>query len=725
MSRLLTFAAGRRAKWIVFAAWWAVVIGSLAAGLPAKFQDAEKNDSASFLPGDAESTKALEATKRLQSGEQAPMVVVFRREGGLKPADRETIDERVKRFNDARARRAAAGEDPFQRTGDLRPGARTADAVLYTTTINADTGQSETLLDPIDEARRHLSDPGGGLEGKVTGAAGFSADAIKVFEGINGTLLLAAGTLVFVLLILIYRSPFFFWIPLLCVAFAELASRSVGWALTEAGITVNGQSSSILSVLVLGAGTDYALLLVSRYREELHTHEDKHEALALALRNAGPAIVASALTVTAALLCLSVAKVNGTAGLGPIGAVGIVVALVTMMTLLPAALAIFGRKAFWPLVPYGPAGPPPPGVVQRIPVIGALERFGRRFETGHRADETHGFWRRVGDRVARAPRRVWLGTALALAVCVLGFLDFNTGLTQTDAYRDEVESVEGQKLLARSFPGGANAPADVVVPDASKVPAVATALEKVPGVAGVAVAGGVRPDADAALLAVVLDQDAYSSTSLEQVPRLREVARRAGGDDVLVGGASAIQKDLNDAATRDTKVIVPMVLVVVLLILIGLLRSLVAPLLLTATVIVSFFAALGVGAVVFDVIFGFPGSDPSLPLFAFVFLVALGIDYNIFLMARVREETLRHGTRDGMLRGLAVTGGVITSAGIVLAGTFSVLAVLPLVFLTQIGFIIAFGVLLDTFIVRSVLVPALVLDIGGRVWWPSKLARAE
>ena len=725
MARVLTFAAGRRAKWVVFGAWWALIVGSFAAQLPTKFQEAEKNDSASFLPGDAESTKALQAAEELQSGEQLPIVAVFRREGGLTPADRTEIDRRVGRFNDERGRRAALGEDPFARTTDLRPGPQTPDAVLYTATINANTGQSETVLDPVRAAREQVSDPGGGLEGKVTGGAGFSADAIEVFEGINGTLLLAAGLLVFVLLILIYRSPFFFWIPLLCVAFAEIASRSVGWALTEAGITVNGQSSSILSVLVLGAGTDYALLLVSRYREELHTHEDKHEALALALRNAGPAIVASALTVSAALLCLSVAEVNGTAGLGPIGAVGIVVALITMMTLLPAALAIFGRKAFWPLIPYGPSGIPAPGVVQRIPVIGAIERSGRNWERRHRADETHGFWRRVGDRVARAPRRVWIGTALALGVCVLGVLNFNTGLTQTDAYRDEVESVEGQTLLAKSFPGGASAPADVVVPDENRAPAVAAALERVEGVAQVGPGQGVRPGADAVLLSVVLEQDAYATESLELVPTLRRVGRQAGGGDVLVGGPSAIQKDLNDAASRDTRLIVPMVLVVVLLILIGLLRALVAPVLLTLTVIVSFFAALGVGAVVFDVVFGFPGSDPSLPLFAFVFLVALGIDYNIFLMARVREETQRHGTRDGMLRGLAVTGGVITSAGIVLAGTFSVLAVLPLVFLTQIGFVIAFGVLLDTFIVRSVLVPALVLDVGPKVWLPSRLAQAE
>ena len=725
MSRLLTLAAGRRAKWIVLGVWLLVVFGSLAANLPGKYADAEKNDSASFLPGGAESTKALKATKALQDGEQAPMVAIFRRPGGLTAGDQATIRARIARFNAERVRRAAAGEDPFKRTQPFRRGATADDAVLYVANINADTGQSETILDPVNAARDAVSDPGGGLQAKVTGGAGFSADAIKVFEGINGTLLLAAGTLVFVLLIIIYRSPIFFLIPLTAVAFAELMSRSIGYLLTETGVTVNGQSSSILSVLVLGAGTDYALLLVSRYREELHRREDKHDALAAALRTAGPAIVASALTVSAGLLCLSVAEVNGTSGLGPIGAMGIVVALVTMLTLLPALLAIFGRRAFWPLVPYGPAGAPPPSRLARLPVLSRMDRFGRAWEVRHRADETHGFWRRVGERVARRPNRTGIVTTAGLLVLCLGVLNFSTGLTQSDAYRDKVEAVEGQELLAKSFPAGASAPLDVIVPDRGRVGAVTAALERDPAVARVQPGQGVRPGASATLLAAVLKVDAYSTAAYDAVPRLREAARAAGGRDVLIGGASAIEKDLRDASARDTRVIVPMVLAVVFVILVGLLRALFGPLLLTLTVVLSFFASLGVGAIVFDVVFGFPGSDPSLPLFAFVFLVALGIDYNIFLMARVREETLRHGTRDGMLRGLAVTGGVITSAGIVLAGTFLVLAVLPLVFLTEIGFLIAFGVLLDTFVVRSVLVPAMVLALGKRIWWPSRLAHDD
>jgi RND superfamily putative drug exporter len=417
--------------------------------------------------------------------------------------------------------------------------------------------------------------------------------------------------------------------------------------------------------------------------------------MALALRTAGPAIFASGLTVIAALLCLMLAKVNGTSGLGPIGALGIAVAMVAMLTLLPALLVIAGRWVFFPFIP--------------------------RYDHAALREPT-GRWRRLGDRIARRPRRIWVGVVALLLVLSLGVLDFDDGLTQGNSFRGEVEAVQGQKLLSASFPSGANAPTEIVLHDLLRVEAVRTAVLAVPGVVSV-VPGGSTPDT--ILLKAVLEPEPFSTEAFALIPKLRAAARRAGGPGTLVGGATAVEADLREAAARDTRVIVPIALVVVFLILVGLLRALVAPLLLIGTVILSFAASLGVGAVVFDVVFGFPGSDPSLPLFAFVFLVALGIDYNIFLMARVREETRAHGTRDGMLRGLAVTGGVITSAGIVLAGTFSVLGVLPLVFLTEIGFVVAFGVLLDTFVVRSVLVPALVLDVGPRVWWPSSLARVQ
>jgi putative drug exporter of the RND superfamily len=567
-------------------------------------------------------------------------------------------------------------------------------AAIVQSSIKSD-GQPETILDPVDAARKQVSDRGGELEVKVTGAAAFSADSIKIFEGINGTLLGAAFLLVLVLLALIYRSPIFLWIPLLAVGFAEIATRAFGYGLTELGVTVNGQSSAILSILVLGAGTDYALLLVARYREELRRHADHHEAMALALRTAGPAILASGMTVIAALLCLMLADVNGTSGLGPVAALGIAIAMHAMLTLLPALLLICGRRAFWPFIP----------------------RFG---DVG--ADETHGRWRAVGERVALQPRRIWIGVTTLLAVLALGLLNFDDGLTQGNSFRDDVESVQGQELLSQSFPSGANAPTEIIIRDPkSGGGAVRRALAKVDGVASVT--PPIARGKDGVLLDAVLKPAPFSTEAFALIPQIRTTVKRASGPGTLVGGATAVEADLRVAAARDSRLIVPVAIVVVFLILVLLLRALVAPLLLMGTVVLSFAASLGVGAVVFDVIFGFPGSDPSLPLFAFIFLVALGIDYNIFLMARVREETERHGTREGMLRGLAVTGGVITSAGIVLAGTFSVLGVLPLVFLTQIGFVVAFGVLLDTFIVRSVLVPALAFEIGPKIWWPSKLAK--
>ncbi len=687
MASLLSPAAGRTAKWVIAAVWILAIFGSFAADLPGKFAAAEDNESTSFLPGDAESTKALAATKRFQGGELAPLVIVYRREGGLTRADRRRIA----------ADRAAINALEQRNTSTFTPPVFAPDgtAAIVQAQIEGD-GEPETILDPVDAVRERVSDPGGGLQAKVTGPAGYAADQIKVFEGINGALLGAGLLLVLVLLALIYRSPVFLWIPLLAIIFAEVATRSIGYGLTELGVTVNGQSSAILSILVLGVGTDYALLLVARYREELRKHEDKHEAMALALRTAGPAIFASGMTVIAALLCLTLADVNGTSGLGPVGALGVAVAMLAMLTLLPAWLLIWGRGAFWP----------------RVPRLGA-----------EGADEMHGAWRRVGDRVARSPRRVWIGTVALLTVLSLGLLNFDTGLTSGNGFRDDVEAVAGQELLALSFPSGANAPADVIVPDPARAAAVTKAVTDAPGVASVQEVK--RSSEDGVLLAAVLEPDPFSTEAFDLIPGIREAAKSAGGEETVVGGGTAVEYDLRKAAARDNKVIVPIALVVVLLILIVLLRALVAPIMLIVTVILSFAASLGVGAVVFDVLFGFPGSDPSLPLFAFIFLVALGIDYNIFLMARVREETQRHGTREGMLRGLAVTGAVITSAGIVLAGVFSVLGVLPLVFLTEIGFVVAFGVLLDTFLVRSVLVPALTFEIGPKIWWPSKLAKAE
>ncbi len=692
MTRIGRFVGGRAGKWVTAGVWLIAIFASVAFDLPGKFTDAEKNESTSFLPGDAESTRALARTEKLQDGEKAPMVVVYRREGGLTAADRQRIRGDLRELNGLELRATS----PFAVIPPDTEGIPTSPdgtAALIAADVTAD-GEADTLLDPVDAVRERVSGSFDGLAVKVTGGAGFSADAIKVFQGINGTLLAAAGSLVLILLILIYRSPIFWLIPIMAVIFAETGSRGIGFGLTELGVTVNGQSSSILSVLVLGAGTDYALLLVSRYREELRRHEDRHEAMARAYASAGPAILASGLTVIAALLCLALADLNGTAGLGPIGAMGVATAMLSMLTLLPALLVIFGRWVFWPFIPH-------------------------YHDEG--ADAKHGFWRNVADWVSDHPRRVWVGVTALLVVFALGIVNFDDGLTSGNSFTDAVESVEGQELISQSFPGGANAPTDVVLPPGGDAQDVAQAVNAAPGVDSVREV--TRGDAGI-LLQAVLEPEPFSTEAYDLVPGIRDAAKDAGGDETLVGGATAVEADVREAAARDTRVIVPVALLVVFLILVALLRAVVAPVLLIATVILSFAASLGVGAVVFDVIFGFPGSDPSLPLFAFIFLVALGIDYNIFLMARVREETLRHGTREGMKRGLAVTGGVITAAGIVLAGTFSVLAVLPLVFLTELGFVIAFGVLLDTFIVRSLLVPALVFELGPRIWWPSTLASA-
>ncbi len=759
MSKLLTLPAQRIPKFFVLAL--AVVVVASVGPFSGKFEDAQENESTSFLPGDAESVRALKAIEQFPDGQVAPAVTIIAREGGLTAEDRQAAEALVRDLDENPPIITAGTEGPIP--------SEDGEAVLVVTQVRDTGGTGEDFVDAVTDIRdRAHALRGGGRSVEVTGAAGFGADAIEVFGDINGQLLLAAGGLVLILLILIYRSPIFWTIPFFTVLFAETSARGFGYLLAEAGVTINGQSGGILPVLVFGAGTDYALLLVSRYREELRRHDSKHEAMQLALRTAGPAILFSGLTVMAALLVLILAEVNGTAGLGPIGAMGIFLAMGFMVTMLPAALVVVGRRAFWPFVPDGPGGPLRPhtnrwrrvafsvlvgGIAAGIGSSGGAAGAGIGFVAGalvnffvlaplfhrldlstfyprierplaerHRlTDETHGFWRRVGDRVAGAPGRVAAGTTLVLLVLSAGLLTLDTGLTSGTSFRGEVESVRGSELLAQHYPAGANVPTTVVIPDRADVAPVTAALEDDPRVAAVAppVPGppGVKVD-------IQLRADPYSTAAFDQIPALRDVVKETGGEEVLVGGPTAAEYDLRQSATRDNYVIIPVTLVVVFLILAVLLKSLFAPFMLVATVVLSFAAALGTGMFVSKEVFGFPGIDPSLPLLSFVFLVALGIDYNIFLMARVREETFRHGTREGMLRGLAVTGAVITSAGIVLAGTFGALAVLPLIFLTEIGFIVAFGVLLDTFVVRSILVPALTFILGKRIWWPSALAKA-
>jgi RND superfamily putative drug exporter len=671
-----------------------IAIGPLAG----KFEDAQQNDPADYLPAKAESVKTIEGLDGFPSDGEADAITVFHRDGGLTTEDTAAIGQ-VRAAVNSRVRTAINSERPetVAETGPPKISRDGATALLTTpiTVPEEASGNAEDLLtDTPEDIKGELGTLPNGLEAKVTGPAGFSADAVEVFNDINGTLLFATAGLVLLLLIVIYRSPIFWMIPFFSVLLAEVTTRGLGYLIADAGVTVTGQSGGILPVLVFGAGTDYALLMVSRYREELRRHQDKHDAIRVTLRRTSPVILASGGTVIAALLTLSLAEVTGTAGLGPIGAMGIAMAMLAMLTLLPALLTLFGRRAFWPFIP-------------RVGSVGA--------------DETHGVWRRIGERVARHPRRVWVGATALLVLMMTGLVFVNGDLTTGNMFRNDVDSVQGQELLEAGFPAGANAPTNVLVTDERKLDAVRAAVAGADGVAKVS--PQVERGPGAAKLEVTLEDDPYSTAAFGRIPGIRDAARGVAGEDVLVGGPSAEEHDLRQSSARDNRLIVPIALFVVFLILAALLRAIVAPLVLIGTVILSYLAALGIGAFFFENVFDFPGMGPDLPLFAFVFLVALGIDYNIFLMARVREETFTHGTRDGMVRGLAVTGTVITSAGLVLAGTFSTLAVLPLVFLTEIGFVIAVGILIDTFLVRSLLVPALLLDIGDEIWWPSALAR--
>jgi RND superfamily putative drug exporter len=683
----MTLVTGRRAKWVVAFVW--LVVAVVAGSGAAKFHDAQDNDPASYLPGAAESSKALAQVKQITGrNELTPAVVVFSRAGGLRTTDRRMI---------AAARQTLNARLPRDGVRAAAPApSRDGEAALLVFGLRL--RNSEQALDRTVQTIKHVVHDRAprGLRVAVSGAAGSSYDAQQVFRTVDGTLLLVTVALIFVLLLIIYRSPIFWVIPLLTVAVAEVGSEGLGYLLTLAGLTVNAEAAGILTVLVFGAGTDYALLLVARYREELRRHPDHHDALRKAVGHAGPVIAASAGTVILALLCLLAARANGTRGLGPVAATGIALSLLSALTLLPALLAICGRRIFWPFVPVCSGAP---------------------------GDEhEHRRWTAVAGRVDRGHRSIALIATAGLSVLCLGVLSLNTGLTSGNSFRGSVESVTGQRVVAAHYPAGMSAPAQVVVPRGRRVAPVRAAVRRAPGVAAV---GPAQQGASGAFFTATLAANPSSRSAFDLIPSLRAVAEAAGGSGTLVGGPTAQEVDQRAAATRDTKVIVPMILLVVFAVLGLTLRSLVAPVLLIATVLLSYGAALGTGAFLFGHAFGYPGEDPSLVLFTFLFLVALGVDYNIFLMARVREEALNVGTRRGVLRGLAMTGPVITSAGIVLAGTFGALASLPLIGFTELGFVIAFGVLLDTLLVRTILVPALVIELDRRVWWPSGLARGS
>ena len=669
-------------KWLVVAAW--VVLAGLLSPLAGSLSDHQSNEAESWLPESAESTEVLRRTAAAGTSDVAPAVVVYVRDDGITPEDLQAV---------AAAAENLAGLDRVE--GEVAGPIPSDDGKALQVIVPFDLGGGFEVTPDFVDTVRDAAEPGTDLRLYVTGPVAAAADQSDAFSGIESTLLFAAAAVVVVMLLLTYRSPVLWLIPLVGAGVSLVVAQAViAWLARDGVLTVNGQSQGILTVLVFGAGTDYALLLVARYREELRRHADRHQAMAVALHRAAPAIVASGATVAAGMLVLILAQLASTSGLGPVSAIGVVVAVLVMLTLLPALLVVCGRWVFWPRVPH--EGQPEP--------------------------TADGVWARLGNRIAKAPRRTWVVTSLVLLVMAAGLTQLNaTGLTTEQSYRGELQSIVGGKVLAEHFPAGAGSPLTVVA-SADAAGPVAEALAGVDGIVPESVTDPVPAGDDVVLQATLVDPP-DSAAAREVVERVREAVHAVPDANAQVGGETASNVDILAAASADDRLLMPLILLAVLVILGLLLRAVVAPLLLVATVVLSFGAALGVSALVFEHVFGLAGADPSMPLYAFVFLVALGIDYNIFLMSRVREESLVHGTHRGALTGLAATGAVITSAGLVLAGTFAALATLPIVVFVEIGFTVAFGVLLDTIVVRSVLVTALTLDVGNRMWWPSRLSR--
>ncbi len=671
--------------------WWLpallvvvwLAVGGVGGPFAGKLADVAKNDNASFLPESAEATEVEHLQQRFSDKQVLPAVVVAERRSGITEDDMRFLAERGAAM--ARIEGVAGPSAPPERSDD-------GQAAQFVVPIAANGGEPDKVVaDVRAELAKGTPD---GLTVLVTGPGGQIGDLVVAFGGIDGLLLLVAGLVVALILVVVYRSPLLPLIVLLSAVFALGVAAFVVYQLADHDVlTLNGQSQGILFILVFGAATDYALLLVSRFREELREIDDKYTAVRTAWRATLEPIAASAGTVVLGLLCLLFSDLRSNQGLGPVAAIGIGAALLASLTFLPAALALVGRAAFWPFLP----------------------------KHGSEKPEHRGVWGWIARHVGARPRLIWIVTTIVLlaGVAFVPQLKAN-GTAQSDIFLTEVDSGRGQEVLSAHFPGGSGAPT-VIIANAARTQQVAQAAD-VDGVARVVPAGEKN---GLVLLQATLEDAADSEAALSTVERMRSAVHDVPGADARVGGQTAIQLDVQTASRHDRTLIIPIVLVVIFVVLALLLRALVAPLLLIATVVLSFAATMGVSAIVFNDILGFPGADPAIPLFGFIFLVALGIDYNIFLMTRVREEALLAGTRTGTLRGLAVTGGVITSAGVVLAATFAALSVIPVLFLAQIAFIVAFGVLLDTIVVRSLLVPALTIDIGRKIWWPAKLSRRE
>ncbi|MFU8872927.1 MMPL family transporter [Micromonospora sp. SL4-19] len=695
--------AGGRSRWTATLVAVAVVLGWLVVGgiagpYAGKLGDVATNDNSAFLPAHAEATRAMDLAADFMPTQTTPALVVYQRTSGITPADQQRVQTDATRFA-----RVSGVVSP------LPPPIVSQDGQAVQVIVPIASTEGERISQVVTQLRDIAGADRDGLTVDVAGPAGLLADLIEVFAAIDGPLLLVTLIVVLVILLIVYRSPVLWIFPLLAAGMSYSLASIVVYHLASSGaIKLNGQAQGILTVLVFGAGTDYALLLIARYREELHRHDSAWAAMKTAWKGAAAAIIASGVTVIVSLLCLLLSSLNSNRALGPVAAVGIAATLLVMLTFLPALLLLGGRWAFWPRRP--------------------------RFDHADPQAE-HGTWGRIAGFVARRARTVWLVTAVLLAVFTVGLTQLGvTTLGQSQLFTKRTDSVAGQDVIARHFPAGTGSPATIFVNQAA-AQQVAQVAQGVPGVSsvrpvtGAAPGGPPEPNAPPKVvdgrvqLEATLADPPDSHAAERTVRNMREAVHKVPGSDSLVGGFTAVNVDTADASARDRNVIIPVVLLVITIVLALLLRALLAPILLIATVVLSFLATLGICGLIFRYLLGFPGVDQAFPLFAFVFLVALGIDYNIFLMSRVREESVRRGTRAGVLNGLAVTGGVITSAGIVLAATFSALAVLPLVVLVELGVAVAIGVLLDTIVVRSLLVPALAYDLGPRIWWPSRLSR--
>ena len=713
---------GRKALWIAIVSilvW--LSIGGFAGGAFSKISTVQENDNSAFLPDSAESTIAGEVLVKFSSQDDQLFPALLLLLGDLNPATNAQAFERVNQYSATLlSKNLPATGKPlstyFARGVPLTP-IPSADGKAILINAQLDFAVADANIDGepifpkiIEFIREDMEKEftSAGITTHVTGPAGLFADLFEAFGSIDTRLLQTTLIVVAIILIVVYRSPVLWILPLFTAASAlGIATMIVYYLAREDIIDLNGQTQGILDVLVLGAATDYALLLIARYREELHQHQSRFEAMKIALRGVVEPIIASGSTVIAGLMVLLLSDLSSNRGLGPVGSIGIASSMLAVLTLLPALLIVFGRWIFWPKIP----------------------RFGDVDE------KLSGIWSKVGSLVDRRPKAVWISTALALLI----FAGFSTtlksdGLSQSEAFTTRTDSVIGLEKLGEHFPSGEGTPVEIVV-DQADIASAAAAIGRVSNVASVVPLTNVdpvtqRPTSELkvvdgkVVLYATLKVAPDSAEGKESIPLIRQAAKQVN-PNILVGGQSAIGYDVDQSSRRDNRVIIPIVLLLIAVILGFLLRSILAAALLLGTVVLSFAATLGVCALVFDNVFGFAGTDAAFPLFAFIFLVALGIDYNIFLMTRVREESLKIGTRAGIIKGLTVTGGVITSAGIVLAATFGVLGILPLVFLAELGFAVAFGVLLDTIIVRSLLVPALVRVIGPKIWWPSKLQHQE